>query len=197
MRFRNRHAPRLGAPCPELAEDIADRDRAHLRSRHAGDLEHRHCLRGLHLDLDLLVVELAGAQAFAESILGGGTGIRADQGIDHAFLGVQLGARAHILALALMSLHDRAFEQVADDLLDVLPHIADLGELGRLDLDEGCARELGEQATRDLRLADAGRAESSECSWAALPRAVARRARAAASGCATRSQRRAWRRADR
>ena len=43
-------------------------------------------------------------------------------------------------------------------LLDVAADVADLGELRRLDLDERRARELG-QAARDLRLADAGRAD--------------------------------------
>ncbi len=51
-----------------------------------------------------------------------------------------------------------ASTQVADDLVDVAADIADLGELGGLDLDEGRAGELGE-AARDLRLADAGRAD--------------------------------------
>ena len=51
---------------------------------------------------------------------------------------------------------DRDLDQVADDGLDVPPDVADLGELGRLDLDEGCVDDLGD-APRDLRLADAGR----------------------------------------
>ncbi len=56
----------LGAAA-QLAEDIADRDRAHLRARHARNLEHRHsAARGLRLDLDFLVVELAGAQLLAK-----------------------------------------------------------------------------------------------------------------------------------
>ena len=49
-----------------------------------------------------------------------------------------------------------ASKQIADDLVDVAADIADLGELGRLDLDEGRAGELG-QSARDLGLADAGR----------------------------------------
>ena len=49
---------RLGASAAQLAEDVADRDRAHLRARHAGNLEHRQSAAGLlHLDLDFLVVE--------------------------------------------------------------------------------------------------------------------------------------------
>ena len=53
---------------------------------------------------------------------------------------------------------DRDLDQVAHDLLHVAADVADLGELGRLDLDE---RRLGEarEAARDLSLADAGGAD--------------------------------------
>ena len=52
----------------------------------------------------------------------------------------------------------RDLDQVAHDLLDVAADIADLGELGRLHLEERRAGELGQPA-RDLGLADAGRAD--------------------------------------
>ena len=78
VRFFHRDAPRLGAAAAELAEDVADRDRAHLRARHARNLEHRHPAAGLlDLDLDFLVVELAGAQLAAE-------GVRASPGSSRA-----------------------------------------------------------------------------------------------------------------
>ena len=53
---------------------------------------------------------------------------------------------------------DGDVDQVADDRVDVAADVADLGELGRLDLDE---RRVGEprQPARDLGLADAGRAD--------------------------------------
>ena len=53
---------------------------------------------------------------------------------------------------------ERDLDQVAHDALDVAADIADLGELGRLDLEE---RRLGEpgQPARDLGLAAAGRAD--------------------------------------
>ena len=85
-----------------------------------------------------------------------GAGAGADQRIEHALLGGELGARLHVLALALAGLRDRDLDQVADDLLDVAADIADLGEFGRLDLDEGRAGEF-RQPPRDLGLADAGR----------------------------------------
>ena len=53
------------------------------------------------LDLDLLVVELAGAELLAERIAGGERGIGADQRIDHALLGVELGLGLHLLALGV------------------------------------------------------------------------------------------------
>jgi hypothetical protein len=105
--FRDRDPSRLGAAAAELPENIADRDGAHLRPRHAGYLEHRHALGRLHLDLDLLVVELAGAQSLAKGVFGGGAGAGADQRVEHALLGVQLGARAHVLALAFARLGER------------------------------------------------------------------------------------------
>src|SRR3546814_14203181 len=53
---------------------------------------------------------------------------------------------------------DLFFDQVARDLLDVAADIADLGELRRLDLDEGGVGQLG-QAARNLCLAAARRAD--------------------------------------
>ncbi len=80
----------------------------------------------------------------------------ADQRIEYAVLGGKLGARLHVLALALAGLRDRDLDEIADDLLDVTADIADLGEFGGLDLDEGRAGELC-QPPRDLGLADTGR----------------------------------------
>ena len=103
-----------------------------------------------------LVVELAGAQALAEGVAGGKIGVGADQRVDHALLGVELRLGLDLLALGVAHEADAGFEQIADDLIDVAADIADLGELRRLDLDEGRAGKLG-KAARDLGLADAGR----------------------------------------
>jgi hypothetical protein len=55
--------------------------------------------------------------------------------------------------------HDQGcLDQVAHDLIDVAADVADLGELGRLDLEEGRTGQP-RQAARDLGLADAGRAD--------------------------------------
>ncbi|MEY9344146.1 hypothetical protein ABIF32_008240 [Bradyrhizobium elkanii] len=156
VRALHRQAAGLAAST-HLAEDVAERDRAHLGAGHAGDFEHRHAAAArLRLDLDFLVVELAGAQLLAERLARRRARSRADQRVQHAFLGGKLGAGLNVLALALAGLRDRDLDEVADDLLDVAADIADLGELGGLDLEEWRAGELG-QPPRDLGLADAGR----------------------------------------
>ena len=156
MRALDRQAAGLGSSA-HLAEDIADRDRAHLRARHARDFEHRHAAAGgLRLDLDFLVIELAGAQFLAERLPGGGAGAGPDQRIEHALLGGLLRAGLDVLALAFAHLRDRDLDEIADDLLDVAADIADLGKLGGFDLDERRAGQF-RQPPRDLGLADAGR----------------------------------------
>src|SRR6185437_1680143 len=158
VRALDRQPPRLGAAA-ELAEDIADGDRAHLCARHARNLEHRKAAAaGLRLDLDFLVVELAGAELAAKRVARRRAGIGADQRVQHALFRGELGARLHVLALPLAHLDDRDLDEVTDDLLDVAADIADFRELGRLDLDEGRARELG-QPPGDFSLADAGRSD--------------------------------------
>ena len=96
------------------------------------------------------------ARSSAEGIAGGRARRRSDQRIQHAFFGGLLRAGLHVLALALADLHDRDLDEVADDLLDVAADIADFGELGGFDLDEGRVGKL-RQPPRDLGLADAGR----------------------------------------
>src|SRR2546425_827442 len=104
-----RQAAGLG-PSTQFAEDIADRDCAHLGAGHAGNFKHRHSARGLRLDLDFLVVEFAGAQFLAERIARRGAGVGADQGIEHTILGGELRAGLHVLALAFPGLRDRDFD---------------------------------------------------------------------------------------
>ena len=111
----------------------------------------------MRLDLDFLVVEFAGGVS-AEGIPRRGAGSGPDERIQHAVLGGELGARLHVLALALAYLRDCDLDEIADDLLDVAADIADLGEFGGLDLDERRGGELC-QPSRDLGLADAGRTD--------------------------------------
>ncbi len=125
------------------------------------------------VDLDLAIVERALAQLLAQLLARVGVarigrrqrlvgeadaGAARQQRIENAILRAIVGLRAHA-RLGLLARHlDRAVGEIAHDLLDVLADVADLGELGRLDLDERRIRERGEPA-RDLGLADAGRAD--------------------------------------
>ena len=150
------HPARLGALAEGLAQHVVEIDHADLA---AGDVEGRELRAGVrHLDLDLLVVELVGAQPLAEILARGRRRLGADQGVEHALLGVLLGLRLHLLALGLAHQADADLDQVAHDGIDVAADVADLGELGRLHLEERRAGELG-QAARDLGLAAAGRAD--------------------------------------
>ena len=112
-----------------------------------------------HLDLDLLVVELAGAELLAERFARSRRW-RWRRPARRARAPRRPARRVAWTSLRLRSRdqRDADLDQVADDLLDVAADIADLGELGRLDLDERRAGELGQPA-RDLGLADAGRAD--------------------------------------
>src|SRR5712692_1058144 len=78
-----------------------------------------------------------------------------EEDVEHPLLGGVLGAAAHFFHRRLARVLDRDLGEVAHDRVDVASYIADLGELGRLDLDE---RRIGEprEAPRDLGLADAG-----------------------------------------
>ena len=93
-------------------------------------------------------------------------------------------------------MRERDLHQVAHDLLDVAADIADLGELGRLDLDERAPGPAWPGAARS-RSCRRRSGRSSGCSWAAPPRAAPRAAAGGASGCAARWRRRAWRRSGR
>ena len=128
--------------------------------------------RVLDLDLDLDVVHRVLDDALAEALAGRLAGVLADQRLEqpvHRRLARRL---AHRLAAAVLLQPDRFLDQVAGDLLDVAADIADLGELGRLDLDERRVGQLG-QPPADLGLAAARWARSSGCSWAS-PRRAAR-----------------------
>ena len=94
----------------------------------------------------------------AEALAGGDAGALAGERVEQP-LHRRLARRlAHRLAPPLLLQPHRLLDQVAGDLLDVAADIADLGELGRLDLDERRVGELG-QPPADLGLAAAGRAD--------------------------------------
>ncbi len=139
-----------------LAHQVGEVDHADLAA-HAGDLERRGGW-SIDVDLDLLGVEMALAEHLPEALAGGGAGVLAGERVEQP-LGRRLARRfLDRLAAALPFEPHRLLDQVAGDLLDVAADIADLGELGRLDLDERRVGELGE-APADLGLAAAGRAD--------------------------------------
>jgi hypothetical protein len=153
--IRDRHPPALRALAEGLGQHVVEVDHAHLAA--ARHVDHRHAAAGLgDLDLDLLAVELAFAQQLPELLARGVGGVGPDQGVDHALLGGELGLGRDLLAHALPRRADGDLDQVAGDLVDVAADVSHLGELGRLDLEEGRLGEPGEPAG-DLGLADAGR----------------------------------------
>ena len=144
----------LARGLPHLAHDRFQVD--HLRA-HAGDFE-RHRRGFVDLDLDLGGGEAAVGEALLEAVAGGGARTLAGQRVEQPLHRRFLGRRADRIAAALALQPDRFLDQVAADLLDVAADIADLGELGRLDLDE---RRVGQlrQPPADLGLAAAGGAD--------------------------------------
>ena len=146
---------------PQLAEHAAQLLGHLLHARRAHEF-HLGTALG-QVDLDVLVIEAAFAQLFAKHLArravrgrlapcGAG---RRNQHVQDAIFGRIFGAGAHLLHLGLARLLDGHLGQVADDGIHILAHIAHLGELGGLHLDEG---RIGQarQAPGDLGLAHAG-----------------------------------------
>jgi ATP-dependent HslUV protease ATP-binding subunit HslU len=76
--------------------------RKRLRAGHAGDLEHRHATAAaLQLDLDFLVVDLAGPKLFAEALARGRAGAGADNRVQHALFSGKVCLRLHVAPLGL------------------------------------------------------------------------------------------------
>ncbi len=161
---------RLRAVAEETGQHVADRDVHLLLALVAEDLEGRHGALG-HVHLDRARVELAGPQLRSQLLAGGVERVgrrpvgrlgprnrpwRREQQVEQPLLDARLRLLAHLGLLLAPHLVDRRRHQVAHDRVDVAAHVAHLGELAGLDLDEGAARELREPP-RDLRLADAGR----------------------------------------
>ena len=118
---------------------------------------------------------------------------RRDQHVQDALLGGVLGARAHLAHLGHARLLHGHLGQVADDGVHVLADVADLGELGRLDLDE---RRVGQprQPARDLGLAHAGGADHEDVLGRDLAAQLLVHLLAAPAVAQARSPPRAWRR---
>ena len=95
--------------------------------------------------------------------LGGGGGVGGGrrggkQEVEEAVFGGELGLVLHVFELLLADKIDGDLDQVADDGFHVAADVADLGEFGGFDLEEGGVGKLREPP-RDLGLADAGGAD--------------------------------------
>ncbi len=139
---------------------------AHRLLHHFGEVDHsdaaaardveRHGRRLGDLDFYLGAVEAAVGEALAEAGPRRFGRALAGQRIEQPLHRRALRCLADLFAAALALQPNRLLDQVAADLLDVAADIADLGELGRLDLDE---RRVGQlrQAAADLGLPAARR----------------------------------------
>ncbi len=163
-RLADLHAPQPPPSAAEVGQHALDLRGELLHARRGEDLHLRLARR--HLDVDLLVVELALAQLLPELLPGrvfvrfSSSGGR-QKGIENPLLGSFLRPRAHAARRLLAGLLDADLDQVAHDAVDVAADVAHFGELGRLDLDE---RRVGEprQATGNLGLAHSGRADQQD-----------------------------------
>ena len=143
------------APPKALPKHVAEIEHAHLRAGHAGDLEGRQARRRRS---PALRPRSRGRRARPRAA-SCGTFCRVSalapsptSASSTRSSAASSALAADLLAQPLAGHADRDLDEIADDLLDIAADIADLGELGRLDLEEG---RLGEprQAARDLGLA--------------------------------------------
>ena len=148
----------LDLALPQAAEHVAEVDHPHLRTGHAGDIERWHDTAGfvVEVDFDFAVVELALAQHLAELLLGVVVGLSPGEHVDQTVFSDDLGLGLNGVALLGAGAGYGQLNQIADDGLDVAADVADLGELGSLNLDERRVGELGQPAG-NLGLAAAGR----------------------------------------
>ena len=121
--------------------------KAHWQGRGVGDIK-----------VDQRVIQLAAFQLGAEHLARLVAGVLAGDGLDHPVLGGLLRAGLHVLAHLGAGVGHCHIHQIADDAVHVAADIANLGELGRFDLQERGFRQLC-KAAADLGLADAGGAD--------------------------------------
>ena len=122
-------------PPHRLAQHVGEIDHAHLRARHAGNIEQRRatCPTGIrHFDFDLAVVQLALAQLLAEGLARRLARGIAHQRIEHALFGGKLGLGGDFLAQAVAGQGHGVVQQIARDGIHIAADITDLGELGCL-----------------------------------------------------------------
>jgi hypothetical protein len=153
LRLRDGHPAPLGLAAEQAGQEVLDVD-VHLLDALVGDdLEGRKRLVH-HLDFDQAFLELPFPQELAEPFApfrDVRVGERRHQQLDQSLLDAGARAVADVSGLLLADHLDGDLRQVADDRLDVAAYVADLGELGRLDLQEWRVREPREPP-RDLGL---------------------------------------------
>ncbi len=172
QRVRHRQAPLPGPALEQAGQHVLDVDVDLFDRRPRDDLERGKALLA-DLDLDLLVIEPPVAQLFPQllartlRLVANGRrllvvlrrrGQRRKQEIQDAFLGGLPRLLPHFRNPFFLHHVDGELDEVADHRLDIAADVADLGELRRLDLDEGGLRQAREPP-RDLGLADARRAD--------------------------------------
>ena len=152
------------------------------------------CRRFVDLDLDLGLVEAAVGEALAEALRGSPRSSPCRSSASSSLSIAASSARGADLGAAPLALEpDRFLDQVAGDLLDVAADIADLGELGRLDLDERRVGELRQPAA-DLGLAAAGGADHQDVLGRDLVAQLGRELLAAPAVAQARRRPPSWRR---
>ena len=116
-----------------------------------------------------------------------------DQCVQNPFLGRQLGlgVAPPCAGCARLIIPMAMLDEITHDLFDVAADVADLGELGRLDLEERGLGQAGEPP-RNLGLADAGRADHQDVLRQHLIAQLLVAAAGAATGCAKRWRPPAW-----
>ncbi len=132
-------------------------------------------------------------RSFSSSFSGSQSAGAGQEQIEQPLGDALLGLGLDLAALLLADHADGDLGQVADHAFDVAAVVADLGVLGRLDLEERGADELGQPAG-DLGFADAGRADHDDVLGRHVLAQLRRAAAAGASDCGWRRPRRAWRR---
>lgn len=133
-----------------LGHHVGQVDHADLAA-HAGNIHrHRRAVGDFHLDLD--IVHLVLFDPLAEGQAGRFARFLARKRVEQTVHRRLRRRFAHGFAATVLLQPYRFLDQVADDLFDVPADIADLGELGRLDLHE---RRIGQlrKTTADLGLA--------------------------------------------
>ena len=176
-RLRHLHAPLPRPPLEQIGQHVLDVDVDLLDRGPGDDLERRQApLR--YVNLDLAIVETPIGQLSAQPgsrplmlltcrariVLPDRGRQRRQQQIEQPLLGVLAGLHTHLDQPLIAHHVHREPDEVAHHRLDVTAHVADLGELRCLDLDERRLRQPREPPG-DLGLSDTGGADHQDVLW--------------------------------